>query len=181
MLPSAPTRHHVPIEQYKENVTKILNHPRIKEDNPKILLVTPPPVDEFKHAKIDSNKGLPATTRTSAISASYAEKAREVARENPGVVLIDLWQAIMDKAIEMAEPGDYQPGGPWLGCPENGKAGGLTTLLPDGLHMNGEAYRVFFDTIRPHIGKEWEGLPLDAGLVYPHWSAINGPDAPVTN
>ncbi|KFH48994.1 hypothetical protein ACRE_001840 [Hapsidospora chrysogenum ATCC 11550] len=80
--------------------------------------------------------------------------------------------AIMDKAISMA-PDDYQPGGPWLGCPENGKAGGLTTLLPDGVHMNGDAYRVFFDTIRPHVGKEWEDLPHEEGWVYPGWEVVN--------
>lgn len=174
MLPWAPSKHHVPIEQYKENLTKIVNHPRIRADNPKILLVTPPPVDELHHRKIDDGSGQLATIRTHAVSASYAEKTREVARENPGgIVLIDLWQAIMDKAISMAQD-DYHPGGPWLGCPENGKAGGLTTLLPDGVHMNGDAYRVFFDTIRPHVGKEWEDLPDEEGWVYPAWEVVNG-------
>ncbi|KAF4121241.1 GDSL-like Lipase/Acylhydrolase [Geosmithia morbida] len=173
VLPFSPTKQHVPIDEYKENLIKIISHPRIKKNKPIILLVTPPPVDELKHSKLDAESGLSSSIRTSAVSASYAEKAREVARENPDrVVLVDLWQAIMDKAIAMS-PDDYQPGGPWLGSPENGKAGGLDTLLPDGLHMNGEAYRIFFDIIRPHIGKEWEGLPPNAGYVFPSWQNMN--------
>lgn len=163
----------MPIDEYKENLAKIINHPRIKENKPKILLVTPPPVDELKHSKLDAASGLESSTRTSSITASYAEKAREVAREIPGVILVDLWQAIMDKAIAMS-PEDYQPGGPWLGSPENGKAGGLDSLLPDGLHMNGEAYRVFFEAIRPHIGQESEALAPNAGYVYPTWQEVNG-------
>jgi lysophospholipase L1-like esterase len=99
--------------------------------------------------------------------------AREVARENTDVVLIDLWQALMDKAIEMT-PDEYESGGPWLGSPENGKSGGLDILLPDGLHMSGEGYRVFFETIRPHIGTEWAGLEHEAGYVYPTWRELNG-------
>lgn len=173
VLPFSPTKQHCPVEEYKENLTKIVNHPRVKQSNPKILLVTPPPIDELKHGKLDAEAGISSPIRTSAISASYSEKAREVAKENEGVVLIDLWQALMDKAISMA-PDDYQPGGPWLGSPQNGKAGGLDTLLPDGLHMCGEAYRVFFDALRLHIGQEWSGKEDDDVFVYPTWRKLQG-------
>lgn len=161
------------MDEYKENLTKIVNHARVKKNNPKILLVTPPPVDELKHGKLDAAAGIPSAIRTSAVSASYSEKAREVAKENPGVILIDLWQSLMDKAISMA-PDEYQPGGPWLGSPQNGKAGGLDALLPDGLHMSGEAYRVFFNTLRPHIGREWDGKEDSETFVYPTWRQLQG-------
>lgn len=118
-------------------------------------------------------RGNPAATRSSAISTSYAEKAREVARENPGVVLIDLWQAIMGEAISMS-PEDYQPGGPWLGSPENGKQGGLAKLLPDGLHMGGQAYRVFFDEIKAHIGQDIKADDR-TDYILPDWSVVNPP------
>ncbi|KAH7023651.1 SGNH hydrolase-type esterase domain-containing protein [Ilyonectria destructans] len=169
------TAQHVPLETYKENLTKIVNHPRITAHKPKILLVTPPPLDEIKVTVRDMNWGHSQASRTSAISASYSETARQVARENPGVVLVDLWQAIMDKAIEMA-PGDYQTGGPWLGSPENGKQGGLDELLHDGLHMSGKAYQVFYDTLLPHIGQEWKSLPADdrVGYVFPDWRELTG-------
>lgn len=171
--PGAATSQHVPIETYKENLSKIINHPHIQAHSPKILLVTPPPVDEIKLQEVDVAYGHPAAIRSSAISASYSEKAREVARENPGVVLIDLWQAIMGEAISMS-PEDYQPGGPWLGSPENGKQGGLDKLLPDGLHMGGQGYRVFFDEIKAHIGQNIK--PDDrTDYIIPDWRVVTPP------
>lgn len=164
------TQQHVPLGQYKENLTKIINHPRITAHKPKILLVTPPPLDEVKCKPRDLAWGHVESSRESAISESYTEKAREVARENPGVVLIDLFKAIMDKAIEMA-PGEYTPGGPWLGTLENGKQGGLDHLLHDGLHLSSDAYKVFFEAIIPHIGQQWVGLADDdrSDYVFPDW------------
>lgn len=175
--PMPTTAQHVPLEEYKENLNKIVNFPAIQAHKPKILMVTPPPVDQIKIAGLDKSWGHEGPTRTSAITASYAEKAREVARENEGVILIDLWQAIMDKAIAMA-PGDYQPGGPWLGSLECGKQGGLDTLLPDGLHMNGEAYKVFHDIVIPHVGQQWVGLADDdkRDYVFPDWRELNVPE-----
>lgn len=171
------TAQHVPLDEYKANLNKIVNFPAIKAHNPKILLVAPPPVDQIKIAGLDKSWGHEGPTRTSEITAAYAEKAREVARENEGVILIDLWQAIMDKAIAMS-PGDYQAGGPWLGSLENGKQGGLNTLLPDGLHMNGEAYKVFYDIVSPHVGKQWEGLADDdkRDYIFPDWRELNIPE-----
>lgn len=154
----------------------MITHPHIQAHKPKILLVTPPPLDEIKATKIDLEKGFPQCTRTARISATYSETARQVARENEGVEVIDLWQALMDKAIEMT-PNDYQSGGPWLGTPENGKSGGLDILLPDGLHMNGDAYQVLYNLLAPHIGAHWTGDPeLDRGeYVLPDWRDINFP------
>lgn len=171
--PGAATSQHVPIETYKENLGKIINHPHIRAHNPKILLVTPPPVDEIKLQEVDVAYGHPAAIRSSAISTSYSEKAREVARENPGVILIDLWQAIMGEAISMS-PEDYQPGGPWPGSPENGKQAGLDKLLPDGLHMGGQGYRVFFDEIKAHIGQDIK--PDDrTDYIIPDWRVVTPP------
>ncbi|KAG9258009.1 SGNH hydrolase-type esterase domain-containing protein [Emericellopsis atlantica] len=172
VIDGAPTKQHVDLDEYKSNLTKIVNHPRVKQHKPKIFIITPPPVDELKHTKLDLEKGLSSSIRTSAISASYSEKAREVARENEGTVLIDLWQTIMHAAIALA-PGDYQSGGPWLGTPENGKAGGLDELLPDGLHLSGKAYQIFYETLRPHVERVWEGQPDNAGFVYPTWEEMN--------
>ncbi|UKZ88296.1 uncharacterized protein TrAFT101_004058 [Trichoderma asperellum] len=173
VIDGATTSQHVPIETYKENLHKIINHPRIRAHNPKILLVTPPPVDELKLQVVDVAYGHPSAVRSSAMSASYADKAREVARENPGVVLIDLWQAIMGEAISMS-PEDYQPGGPWLGSPENGKQGGLDKLLPDGLHMGGLGYRVFFDEVKAHIGQDIN--PDDrTDYIVPDWRTVTPP------
>ncbi|KAF4993012.1 hypothetical protein FDECE_13543 [Fusarium decemcellulare] len=175
VLDNAVTNQHVPLDRYKENLIKIINHPRITAHKPKILLVTPPPLDEIKSTPRSLSNGHKEALRKFAVSASYSEVVREVAREHPNTILIDLWQAFMDKAAEMA-PGDYTPGGPLLGSPENGKPGGLDILLHDGLHMGGEGYRVFYETLRPHIGKEWKGLADDdrTGFVIPDWRELCG-------
>ena len=169
---SVPTnRQHVPIDEYKKNLQIIINHPRITAHAPRILLVAPPPVNELKTQQLDTAEGHAGAIRTSAVSASYSQKAREVASENENVVLIDLWKGIMDKAISMS-PEAYLKGGPWLGSPENGKAGGLEQLLPDGLHMSGDAYRVLFDLLMKHFdGAEQE-------YVLPEWKRINPPNLP---
>ncbi|UKZ51938.1 hypothetical protein TrVGV298_005705 [Trichoderma virens] len=146
VLPLETTSQHVPIETYKENLSKIINDARIRAHNPKILLVTPPPADEIKLKGLDIAQGHASAIRRSAVTASYAEKAREVARENPGVILVDLWQAIMGEAISMA-PGDYQPG---------------------------EGYKVFFDEIKAHIGQDI--VPEERGdYVLPDWRVVNPP------
>ncbi|KAI0118670.1 SGNH hydrolase [Nemania sp. FL0031] len=155
----------VPIEEYEENLKKIINHKHIQAHKPKILLVTPPPLDEMQSFATDLAHGHTEPVRKAAVSAMYSEKVRQVAAEIPGVVLIDLQSALMEKAISMTP--DYDPSGPPLGYPEGGKRGALEQLLPDGLHMSGESYRVFFDIVKPHIT-----LPDDY-YVYPDWRIMN--------
>ncbi|KAF4981638.1 hypothetical protein FZEAL_2607 [Fusarium zealandicum] len=173
VLENSVTNQHVPLDRYKENLIKIINHPNISAHKPQILLVTPPPLDEIKATPRNLENGHLEPIRTTTVSASYSEVVRQVARENPGVVLIDLWQVFMDKADSM-EPGNYTPGGPLLGSFDNGKQGGLDVLLHDGLHMGGEGYRVFYDALRPHIGKEWKDLADGdrTGFVVPDWQEL---------
>ncbi|UNI14169.1 hypothetical protein JDV02_000828 [Purpureocillium takamizusanense] len=175
VIPLPTTTQHVPLEQYKKNLDAIVNHPHILAHDPKILLVTPPPVDEIRLKELNLAEGHPCAVRTSAISASYSETARQVARDNPHVVSIDLWTAIMDKAIALT-PDEYTEGGPLLGTPDNGNRGGLATLLPDGLHMNGDAYRVLYGLLKPHIGEEWVSLPVEdrTGYLFPDWRELAG-------
>ncbi|KAJ2988982.1 hypothetical protein NUW58_g3698 [Xylaria curta] len=175
-LPVPTSTQGVPIAQYKENLIKrssrrmlpdtdpalVITHEHIKAHNPKILLVTPPPLDEIRSFAIDLEKGHKERVRTAAISAQYSETVRQVAAEQ-GVMLIDLQKAVMEKAISMTP--DYDPSGPPLGYPE-GKRGALERLLPDGLHMSGEAYKVLFDIVKPHIK-----LPNDY-YVFPEWRIL---------
>ncbi|KAF6844962.1 GDSL-like Lipase/Acylhydrolase [Colletotrichum musicola] len=173
--PMETTTQHVPLEEYKKNLIKIVTHPNIAAHKPKILLVTPPPIDEIRITKLDLDWGHPKPTRTAKISAAYTQAARDVAAEVPGVTLIDLWKALMDHAVSKT-PG-FKAGGPLLGTPELGEQGALADLLPDGLHMSGQAYKVFYDAVVPHIGKEWAGLPEDdrTDYVLPDWRDLNPP------
>jgi len=158
---------HVELDEYKANLIKIVTHPHIKSHNATILLITPPPLDEIRITEVDLEAGKPHAARQAKISASYAEAAREVAREVPGIVLVDLWKAMMDVAVSKTPSFDASAG-VLLGDPAGGQRGYLEHLLPDGLHMNGEAYKIFFDAVLPHIKPEHPNLTTD-GYVFPAW------------
>ncbi|KAI8306316.1 hypothetical protein K4K61_004606 [Colletotrichum sp. SAR11_59] len=174
--PMETTTQGVPLAEYKQNLLKIVTHPNITAHKPKILLVTPPPIDEIRITELDLPWGHPKPTRTAKISAEYTQAARDVAAEVPGVTLIDLWAALHDYAGRKT-PGLVKDGGPLLGTPELGKRGGLAALLPDGLHMSGEGYKVFYKIVVPHIGQEYQGLPEDdrTDYVHPDWRDVNPP------
>lgn len=171
VLPVPGTTQHVPIEDYEKNLEYIINHPHIKQHNPKILLVTPPPVDEIRSGELDKADGFDASIRETNVSATYSQCVRDISARYPDIILVDLWKGIMDKAIELT-PNDYTPGGPWLGSLENGNRGGLKSLIPDGLHLSGDGYRVFWELTKPHIGSEW--VPGDMSeWVYPAWARFD--------
>jgi lysophospholipase L1-like esterase len=167
--PLRTTCQHVPMKQYRENLAEIITHPNITAHDPTILLVTPPPVDQIRIHEVDTREyGHEEATRYSSITAEYSQTAREVAAEIPGVVLIDLWKGLMDHAISKT-PG-FAAAGQLLGSPECGQQGGLKDLLPDGLHLSGEAYKIFLDLILPHIM-----LPSGEteGYLFPGWKEMN--------
>ncbi|KAK5664183.1 hypothetical protein OQA88_399 [Cercophora sp. LCS_1] len=159
---------HVPLDKFKANLTRIITHPNIIAHKPKIFLITPPPLDEIRLTALDLAAGHHKATRHAKISSTYSDAVRQVATEH-GVTLVDLWKALMDRAIEKT-PG-YDPKGPALGDPEGGVRGHLEALLPDGLHLSSESYRIFYDIVRPHVGKEWADKPDEErfGWVLPEW------------
>ncbi|KAI1326395.1 SGNH hydrolase [Xylariaceae sp. FL0255] len=164
-LPVPTNKQGVPLDQYKDNLIKIITHDSIKaHKDAKILLVTPPPLDEHESFKRDLENGHKEAVRKASVSAQYSETVRQVASEIPGVILVDLHKALMDKAISMTP--DYDPNGPPLGYPE-GQRGGLKDLLTDGLHMSGAAYRVFFDIVQPRIHANKDAP------VFPGWREMN--------
>ncbi|KAJ2901021.1 GDSL-like Lipase/Acylhydrolase [Zalerion maritima] len=169
----------VDFEGYKENLTAIASHDIWKAHGAKIVLTTPPPLDEIRTGPADLEWGHKQPSRTSKRSQKYSQICRDVAKElgeegEHEVVLVDLWRGVMDKAIEMCpewkEKG-IKDGPPYLGDPECGLQGGLGTLLSDGLHMNGEAYKVFADLLMPHVKPEWRELPPESreDYVFPDW------------
>lgn len=165
-----PTNHqHVPLDRYKANLKRIITHPNIAAHKPKIFLITPPPLDQIRITELDLAFGHPSASRHTKVSAAYSEAVRQVAAENPGVTLIDLWKALMDTAISKT-PG-FDSSGPALGDPESGMRGYLEHLLPDGLHLSPESYQIFFDLLKQHVGSEWAGTPEADRVAYvlPDW------------
>ncbi|KAF5566336.1 GDSL lipase acylhydrolase family [Fusarium napiforme] len=140
IVPHPEATRNVPVDQYKENLTQIINHEHVKAHSPKILLVTPPPVDEDKLTSLGNEP------RTVAHSALYAEAVRQVSREHPEVILIDLWNAITN-------------------APSGLSGSNFNHLFTDGLHLSGEGYRLFYHLIHPCILERT--LPR---YIYPDWT-----------
>lgn len=79
---------------YKENLTRIIQHPATVAQNPHILLLTPPPVNEYQLQGFDEYKGNAHPSRTAAFTKEYAEAVREVGA-SLGVPVVDVWKAFM--------------------------------------------------------------------------------------
>lgn len=163
----------VPLDEYKANLEKIITHPHITAHSPSILLVTPPPLDQTKLFELDLANGHKSHTRTAKRSALFSQAARDVAAKVPGTILVDLQKVLMEKAVSMTEglgEKDWEDGKPLLGHPGHPR-GGLEKLLPDGLHLSGEAYQAFFDAVKDHIGPFASDKNED--LVFPGWRVLN--------
>ncbi|KAG4418815.1 hypothetical protein IFR04_008020 [Cadophora malorum] len=170
-LPSSPSKQHVALDKYRENLRTILTHRSILAHGPKILLVTPPPVNEVHLQENDFAKGYSALTRVQKVTAQYADVVRELATEfkDKNVVLVDLWTALMKEGAKHT-PG-YVEDGKMIGTLEKGDNAGLRTLLLDGLHLTAAGYKVFLNEVLPFVGPGWaQESELDPKWVFPHWS-----------
>jgi len=164
-LPDSLTGQHVPLDQYRENLRSILNHPSIAAHNPTTFLVTPPPVNEVHLKEHDLKKGHGALTRHQKVTQRYAEAVCEIAAEyeDRNVILVDLWKALMLARLSLTSNHEAPR--------EERDDEGLRKLLVDGLHLTGAGYKVFSDAVLPLVGKEWADEPLDKpAWVFPHWS-----------
>lgn len=130
----------MPLSRFQENLRKILSHPLIAAHDPKVILVVPPPVDAARCLEEDrAHKGINEVRREALTTFEYCNAVRAVGADelgNRGVV-VDLWQAFMEKAIAET-PGHDREKGPLLGSRSLGGCKALVDLLHDGLHMSGK-------------------------------------------
>jgi lysophospholipase L1-like esterase len=169
----------VSLEEYKNNLARLAGHPRVAAHGCKVLVVTPPPLDEIRRTELDVAQHGRAT-REQARTAAYSQAAREVAAElaqqqqqmekrsssSPSVVCVDLAKALMDHAV--ANTPGWDASQPPLGSAAGGRRGYLERLLPDGLHMSGEAYRVLWALVEPEIEPRFPNDNTE-GYVWPVW------------
>ncbi|KIW34495.1 uncharacterized protein PV07_01271 [Cladophialophora immunda] len=144
----------VELSQYKAYLEAIVSSPALRAHSPTIILCTPPPVDEIRLTELDLASGWESVTRTSENTAAYAQAVRDIAAAaDEKIVLVDLFAALMERAMSMTP--DWKAGEAILGSVKSGTRGGLEKLLPDGIHVSGEAYRVFYEVVAEKIGGEW--------------------------
>lgn len=156
------------MDKYRENLRTILTHPSITAHSPKILLVTPPPVNEVHLQENDFEKGYSELTRVQKVTAQYAGVVRELATEfkDKNVVQVDLWTALMKEGARLT-PG-YVDDGKMIGTLEKGDNPGLRSLLLDGLHLTAAGYKVFLDEVVPVVGPEWaQESELEPNWIFP--------------
>ncbi|KAI6891902.1 hypothetical protein KC318_g6847 [Hortaea werneckii] len=170
---------HVPLESFKANLRAMATLPQLRKHHPgsKILLVTPPPVDERLCAQDDAGKGIFHPRRTAETTALYAQAVRDIGAEvgsaatdgdeGGDVAVLDLWSCFMRLA-------GWVPGEPLVGSKDveqmdPGK-GGLGRLLKDGVHLTGEGNRVLFTELVGLLNRTWPELDAEGlGFALPYW------------
>jgi isoamyl acetate esterase len=115
---------HVPVDQYCKMLESLCQHPSVAAHNPKIILVTPPPVNEYQLSINDALNGCTAPSRTAANTKRYADACRKVG-EKLGLPVVDLWHAFMMEA-------GWKEGEPLEGSKETESNRILQQLLLDG-------------------------------------------------
>ncbi|XP_065875805.1 GDSL esterase/lipase At5g62930-like [Euphorbia lathyris] len=145
-------RQHVPVEEYKENLRKIVLH--LKKCSPAMLLVliTPPPIDEQGRKafakSLYGEKAMELPERTNEMAGVYARQCVDLANDL-GVRSIDIWS-------KMQETEGWQK-----------------KFLSDGLHLTPEGNSVVSQEVIGVFREAWraaEQMPYD----FPHHSKIDG-------
>ncbi|KAL2221598.1 GDSL Lipase/Acylhydrolase family protein [Thermoascus aurantiacus ATCC 26904] len=153
---------HVPLNEYEENLKAIVKHPAMLAQNPRILLLTPPPVNEYQLATLDAQKGFPTPSRTASNTKLYADACREVAA-SLGVQVVDIWTAFMKAA-------GWQEGQPLPGSKDIPNNEVLESLLSDGLHFTPEGYKIMYTEVMKVIRATWpDQAPENLPMIFPRW------------
>lgn len=153
-IPEAQNNQHVPLEEYRQNLEKIITHPLVAAHNARIILVAPPPINEHLQWISDKEKGHSTVSRLAATTKSYAEGACEVG-ERLGVPVVNLWKAFMARTDFNAQT--WKVGDPIPGARDVSQNDKLVELMYDGtsavasdVHSLTDKLQVFI-SIRPDM------------------------------
>lgn len=151
LLGRTSEKQHVPVEEYKENLRRIVHHLKSCSPSMLVVLITPPPIDENgrrEYARsIYGEKTMKLPERTNEMTGIYAKQCLELAAEL-SLPSINLWSKMQ------------------------GTDGWQTKFLSDGLHLtkegnevlHGEVVRVFNGA-----GISAPDMPFD----FPHHTEID--------
>lgn len=112
------------LDQYMENLRMICTHETVKAHSPRLIIITPPPVNEYKMEATDLQKGHNGLQRTAELTKKYANAARQVG-EALKIPVLDLWTIFMTRAGWVA-------GEPLPGCRGVERNGLIEELMYDG-------------------------------------------------
>ncbi|KAA8540809.1 hypothetical protein F0562_024772 [Nyssa sinensis] len=138
LLGRTSERQHVPVEEYKENLRRIVHH--LKECSPTMLvvLITPPPIDEAGRKEyaqsLYGEKAMELPERTNEVTGVYAKQCVELAKELC-LPSINLWS-------KMQETKGWQK-----------------KFLSDGLHLTAEGNAVVHQEVVKVFNEAWLPAP----------------------
>ncbi|KAH8703772.1 GDSL Lipase/Acylhydrolase family protein [Talaromyces proteolyticus] len=156
------SRHHVSVDEYKANLEYIITHPSTRQQNPNIIVVTPPPICEHQQKQLDIQKGFPFLRRRAENTKKYAEACLDVA-SRMNVVGVDIWSAFMREA-------GWEQGRALKGSLEVQKNEVLQSLLYDGLHLSADGYRLLYREVRDVIHQSFPNqTPEKLPMVFAGW------------
>ncbi|KAI4296883.1 hypothetical protein L6164_036802 [Bauhinia variegata] len=132
---------HVPLDEYKQNLYSIVSFFKKKWPETRVILITPPPIDEearLKYPYIENPQGLPE--RTNEAAAEDARACISVAGEC-GIPVVDLW-------TKMQRNPDW-----------------AKVYPSDGLHLTKDGQGIVFEELilklEDELGLHLEALPID--------------------
>ncbi|CAK8676874.1 isoamyl acetate-hydrolyzing esterase 1 homolog [Clavelina lepadiformis] len=140
-LPEYSSEHHVPVERYEMNLNKIVdNFKKMDLDADKIIIISPPPVDEKAHLQNTIAKGNGnVSDRSNDVTKTYGQASARVAKAR-GCRHIDLWQTMMS-------------------------TDNYSKYLSDGLHLSDEGNKLLGKCLEPHVRELTQHLPV----MLPQW------------
>lgn len=135
---------HVPLDEYKQNLRSIVSFLKKQWPTTRILLITPPPIDEDGRLQFPYVENpLNQPERTNEAAGAFAKACVAVARES-GLPVIDLW-------TKMQQFPGWQK-----------------DHLRDGLHLTPRGNRLVFEEVVAKLrdeGLSLERLPVDLPLL----------------
>ncbi|XP_067878516.1 isoamyl acetate-hydrolyzing esterase 1 homolog isoform X3 [Heterodontus francisci] len=135
---------HIPLTEYTENLKRIIQYLKsIGVCEEKVIMITPPPLDESAWEKACITKGG-KLDRCNSVTKQYAEACVKVATEY-GTDVLDLWTLMQMENRDFA------------------------SYLLDGLHLSEEGSKFLETHLWPLLEKKIERLPM----ILPHWSNID--------
>jgi lysophospholipase L1-like esterase len=194
-----PSGQHVPLARYQNNLKALVDMvqspmSRYYSKNTRVVLVTPPPLDESAWAKKCAKEGRPLDRRA-ATTQKYAETCVKLANELM-IPVLDLHTLILEKAgakgstlprnrisslfsafnrgsnrskenIQSTSSGDAKP------TTAESSIGSLGDYLVDGLHLGPLGNRVLFEGIVGVIKRAWSDLdPAAMPEMLPDYSSL---------
>lgn len=153
---------HVPLEEYRTNLHKIITHEALRAHNARLILIAPPPICEYKIEDDVRENSKVHKRRMAARTKEYADVALQVGQE-AGIPTVNLWSAFMKYA-------GWSEGEPLLGCKTQLRNEKLGALLSDGIHFTSKGYEIMYNEVIETINQHYPELKADAlPLIFPTW------------